>query len=107
METSPNSLMMTAVSASAGSLSTRFKRVVLPAPRKPVRIETGTTRIGPFMKRLRSEARARDRNRHIGDLDRVTLCRGIAAGFGRLVVAAGYEAGEGKFQRAVDLVDIG
>ena len=37
----PNSLMMTAVSASAGSLSSRLSSVVLPAPRKPVSTETG------------------------------------------------------------------
>src|SRR5262249_59734915 len=34
--TSPNSLMTTAVSVSAGSLSRRLSSVVLPAPRKPV-----------------------------------------------------------------------
>ena len=39
--TSPNSLMMTAVSASAGSFSSRLSSVVLPAPRKPVSTETG------------------------------------------------------------------
>ena len=39
--TSPNSLMMTAVSGSAGSLSSRLSSVVLPAPRKPVSTETG------------------------------------------------------------------
>ncbi|MCY1235284.1 hypothetical protein D9M72_478940 [compost metagenome] len=42
IETSPNSLMMTAVSERSGSFSNRFSNVVLPAPRKPVRIETGT-----------------------------------------------------------------
>jgi len=47
----PNSLISTAVSASAGSLSSRLSSVVLPAPRKPVstvsgRGETETTRAG-------------------------------------------------------------
>ena len=39
--TSPNSLMMTAVSASAGSFSRRLSSVVLPAPRKPVSTVSG------------------------------------------------------------------
>src|SRR5579862_315085 len=38
---SPNSLMMTAVSASSGRRSSLFKRVVLPLPRKPVSTVTG------------------------------------------------------------------
>ena len=40
-EISPNSLMMTAVSASAGSFSSRLSSVVLPAPRKPVSTVSG------------------------------------------------------------------
>src|SRR6185437_3180019 len=38
---SPNSLMMTAVSASSGRRSSLFSRVVLPLPRKPVSTVTG------------------------------------------------------------------
>src|SRR5690606_31723873 len=41
MLTSPNSLMMTAVSLSAGSFRSRLRSVVLPEPRKPVSTETG------------------------------------------------------------------
>ena len=40
--TSPNSLTMTTVSASAGLRSRRFSIVVLPLPRNPVTIVTGT-----------------------------------------------------------------
>ena len=39
--TSPNSLITTAVSEKRGSANKRFSRVVLPAPRKPVRMVTG------------------------------------------------------------------
>ena len=45
--TSPNSLMMTAVSASAGSFSRRLSSVVLPAPRKPVSTVSGIGRRRP------------------------------------------------------------
>src|SRR5215813_12543457 len=41
MPISPNSLISTAVSASAGSSSSRLSSVVLPAPRKPVRTVSG------------------------------------------------------------------
>ena len=41
MPSSPNSLTMTAVGGLAGSESHRFRSVVFPAPRKPLRIVTG------------------------------------------------------------------
>ena len=64
MATSPNSLMMTAVSASAGSLSSRLSSVVLPAPRKPVSTETGMGK-PPLIRLVRPwRTLPRMRNRH-------------------------------------------
>ena len=44
MPTSPNSFSITAMRLPCSSLKIRFSRVVLPEPRKPVRIVTGMFR---------------------------------------------------------------
>ena len=53
---SPNSLIRTAVALIDGDVSKRDSNVVLPLPRNPVRIDTGTVRPAPSssLKCLRS-----------------------------------------------------
>src|SRR3546814_668676 len=95
--TSPNSLMITAVSVVAGSFRIRLRRVDLPAPRKPVRMETGMR--GVAMTVGGSKCRARQRDRHVGDL---VLARLAGNGLG-----ARNEARKAVLRRPRPLPDIG
>ena len=56
--TAPNSLTITTVSASDGWRSRWFSTVVLPLPRKPVSIVTGTVFAASFITRSIGENRA-------------------------------------------------
>src|SRR5690606_10549562 len=83
METSPNSLTITAVFWRAGSFSSLLSSVVLPAPRKPVRIETAIgswiTCSAAFRDRRRRIVGARGRDRHVGITRRLRFRAGCTA----------------------------
>ena len=90
---SPNSLMMTAVSASAGSRSSRLSSVVLPAPRKPVSSVSGIGAGGRLRRGLI------DRRSPCGGLRRLAGCS--AGGLAVASALAGAPLGVGFLLRGL------